>query len=155
MEHHSTRIHRPHRSSSPSARRENSDPVLLRSICKSIVITIGIALGLITVAALALSFTPDPNALILPVSLGVCAVTSFMGGFISLRIHGSGALICGLLNGGIVMALMLLLSLLFRSYASAHSTLVSALLHTAFLALSVAGAFAASYTKGPKKQKRR
>ena len=155
MEHHSKRSRHRTLPASPSSRRESGEPNLFRSILKSVLITIGIATGLITVASLALSFTPDPNALIPPVALGVCAATALLGGFLALRIHGSSALICGLLNGGIVMALMLLLSPLFRSDSSAYSAVISALLHATFLACSVAGAFLASHLVSRKKPKRR
>ena len=155
MEHRSSRARRHMGSTPPSARRESEEPKLFRSILKSVLITIGIAACLITVASLALSFTPDPNALIPPVALGVCAATALLGGFLASRIHGSAALICGLLNGGIVMALMLLLSPLFRSYSSAYSAVISALLRATFLACSVAGAFLASHLASRKKPKRR
>ena len=154
MEHHSKRPRRV-LPASHSPRRESAEPHLFRSILKSVLITIGIAAGLITVASLALSFTPDPNALILPIALGVSAATALSGGFLALRIHGSAALICGLLNGGVVMALMLLLSPLFRSHSSAYSAGIAALLHATFLACSVAGSYLASHLASRKKPKRR
>ncbi len=112
-----------------------------KDIGKSLLITIGTALLLLTVASLVAYFQKDPDSLIRPLALLSSGLTAMIGGFAAVRIHKRSALICGLLNGSALTLLMLLLSLAFRPFASGYSGAVSFLLHTAFLLLSVAGAF--------------
>ncbi len=131
-------------------RVEDDSPALfLRHMGKSLLISLGIGLFWILAAALAAYFYSDPDSLILPLALLSAALTALCGGFAAVRIHGHSALLCGLCNGSLLTAAMILASLFFRSYAAGYSPLVSFLIHTAFIALSVVGAFA-----GLKKKKK-
>ena len=112
----------------------------VRHLAKGGLITVVAALGLTLIASLIAYFAPDPNALIRPLSLIAAALTALIGGFATVRIHRHAALLCGLLNGSVLTALMMLVSLFFTHYSSGYSAGISALLHTAFLLCSVAGA---------------
>ena len=101
----------------------------------------GIGLLLIVIASLAAYFSPNPNTLIAPLAIAAAGLTAFIGGVIAVRIHGGGALVCGLLNGSVFMTLMMLLSLCFARYASGYSAGISCLLHAGFVLLSVAGGY--------------
>ena len=125
---------------------------LPRDLCKSTLITLGLGALLLLVASLLLSFTADPLPLTLPVGMGIAAITAFLGGWVALRIHGQSALLCGLCNGSICLAVFLLLSLGIKELAS-HSSTLSLLLHLGFPLLSVAGAYAGR--PSPKKRKKR
>ena len=108
------------------------------------------------IAALIAYFSADPDSLTLPLGLAASALTALIGGFSAVRIHGHAALLCGLLNGAAMTALMMLVSLFFTSLSVGHSALISALLHTAFILLSVAGAYIgiSQKSKKPKRIKR-
>ena len=124
----------------PPHREEDSLRARLQSTAKSAGITLGIGALLLLAATLALYFSPDPNPLIRPLGLLAAALTALLGGMIAIRIHKTAPLPCGLLNGSAVMAIMMVLSLFLGNYASALSATLAALLHVAFLLLSVLGA---------------
>ncbi|MBR7099502.1 MAG: hypothetical protein IKC59_08805, partial [Clostridia bacterium] len=81
------------------------------------------------------------------------ALTAFFGGFTAGKLRGGAPAICGLINGILLTAWMLLLSLCFRAHSSGYSPLISTLLHTAVPVLSFAGAMVG--TKKPSKNVRR
>lgn len=140
------------------ARRTVSDEgslgTLIRHIAKSTMIAIGIGACLLLVFSLALYFSPDPTPMIRPFGWIAAALTAFAGGFTASRIHGHGALICGLINGSVLTALMLLLALPCAHQASSYSAIVSCLLHVAFFAFSLAGAYL-GLRRVPQKKKRK
>ena len=125
----------------PSPTKEETPRRFLQDSLKALLLTVGLGALLLLLVALALSFIEDPLARIPAAGLLLAAVTAFFGGGIAVRIHRTGALLCGLGNGAGLLLLMLPLSLLFRSEASGYSSLVSCLLHAALLLLSVGGAF--------------
>ena len=107
---------------------------------KAFLITLAVGAGLILLCSLAAYFMPDPDPMIHPLAYAAAALTALIGGIVAGRIHGSAPAVCGLTNGLLLLALMLLLSLFFRSLASGYTAWVSALLHAAVLLLSFAGA---------------
>ncbi|MBQ9784036.1 MAG: TIGR04086 family membrane protein [Clostridia bacterium] len=125
-----------------------------RHILKSLAVTCGAGLLLILSLSLALYFSPNPSPLVQPVGLIAAALTALIGGFAAARIHGQSALLCGLINGIGLLAIMLLLSLFFAKHTSAYSALVSCLLHACVPVLSVAGAYL-GLRRTPKKKKRK
>ena len=135
---------------------EESPTLWVKHIGKSLLISVcgGVILSLI--ASLIAYFSADPDSLTLPLGLVASALTALIGGFSAVRIHGHAALLCGLLNGAAMTALMMLVSLFFTSLSAGHSALISALLHTAFILLSVAGAYIGISQKSqkPKRIKR-
>ncbi len=134
---------------------EDSPAFLVKHIVKSAGITVLAALGLLLVLSLGLYFSPNPNPLIAPMGIAAAGISALIGGMAAVKLHGHSALLCGLLNGSAVSAIMLLASLFFRSHASGYSPLIAALLHIAFFACSVAGAYLGGRTGKKKKAKRR
>ncbi len=120
---------------------EETPAIFLKHLTKSFLITLAIGVGLLLAVSLIAYFCPDPDSLILPLSLAASGLTALVGGFISLRLHGHSALLCGLCNGGACSVLMMLVSLFLGGYAHGYSALISGLLHAGFLLLSVTGAF--------------
>lgn len=138
----------------PHAQKEEDSPALLvKHIGKSMLITAGAGILLTLICSLAAYFYSDPDKLIRPLALVSCGMTALIGGFGAVRIHGHSALVCGLLNGSLMTAAMLLVSLFFTAHASGYSAGIACLLHAAFFLLSVAGAYIGLRRK-PKKKKR-
>ena len=145
---HATRQHRrqarpiPKQKKRAHAQPEEDSPSLwVRHLGKSLFITVLTGTALTLIGSLIAYFTPDPNSFIRPIAIFTAALTALIGGFAALRIHGHAALMCGLLNGSLTTALMILISLFFKDYSSGYSAGISCLLHTAFLLLSVMGAY--------------
>lgn len=140
------------RSSAPSrtlqrapTRHQTSDEaptvVFIRHIGKSLAITLLVAAVLLLSASLAAYFLPDPAVAIPPMALLAAALTAMIGGFSAARIHGHAALLCGLTNGTLFMAGMILISLFLHPYASGYGALEACLLHIGFPLCSVVGAY--------------
>ncbi len=133
---------------------EDSPALWAKHIGKSVLITALAGIISMLLFSLIAYFTPDPNRFTLPFGLAASAITALIGGFVALRIHGHSALLCGLLNGTVFTALMMLISLFFTAHSSSHSGMMSFLLHAAFLLLSVAGAYL-GLSKSQKRKSRR
>jgi putative membrane protein (TIGR04086 family) len=71
------------------------------------------ALLLVTVAALILYNSPDPTALISPVSAASLAVSALIGGIAAGKLNPSCPVAASLVCGGLTAALLILLSLCF------------------------------------------
>ncbi|MBQ9132441.1 MAG: TIGR04086 family membrane protein [Clostridia bacterium] len=128
---------------------------LTTDLLKSLLCTLATGLTLLLTVSLVAYFTPDPGQWIPVLGLTASGLTALLGGYAAARIHGSGALICGLGNGGMVMAVMLLLSLFFTKDASGYGVWISALLHGGFLLLSVLGAYLGIPGEKSKRRKKR
>lgn len=120
---------------------DNEQSLQFGTLFKGTAITLGIGMALTVITSLIAYFSADPNLLIRPLGLTAAAMTALIGGFVTIRLHGHSALLCGLFNGGMLTCAMILASLFLKAYASGYSTLVSTLLHTALILFSVAGAF--------------
>ncbi len=87
------------------------------SILRTYPITLGItalsALLLVTAAAFAVYKTPDPTALIPPVSAVVTGITALVGGIMAGKLNPSCPVAASLVCGGITAALLILLPLCF------------------------------------------
>lgn len=115
--------------------------------------TLAVCAGLLLVASLAIYFLPDPDPAIQPAALIVALSAAFIGGMISGRIHRSAPAVCGLTNGCLLLALMLLLSLFFRDMAVGYSVGNALLLHALIPILSVMGALLGVRKKQKAKRK--
>ena len=124
-----------------------------KHLLKSLGITLLTALVLLLLASLAAYFSPDPAKMVQPLALLSSLLTALVGGFAAVRIHGHSALLCGLCNGMLFLALMLPTSLFFTPFASGYSALISCLLHVAFLLLSMLGGYLGLKKGKPKKKK--
>ncbi|MBE6589302.1 MAG: TIGR04086 family membrane protein [Ruminococcaceae bacterium] len=110
---------------------------------KGFLISILSSLILMLLASLAAYFSPDPGRLIPIQGILIAYLTSFIGGFSAVKLHGHSALLCGLITGCMLTALLLLLSLFFRGSATPYSTWISLLLHATLLLASPVGAYLA------------
>ena len=136
------------------AENEENSPVLMgKHLLKSVSITLLISMALLLASSLAAYFSKDPASLIPPLGVLSSLVAAFLGGLVAVRIHGHSALLCGLGNGMLLSALMLLVSLFFTPFASGYSALLSCVLHVAFLLLSVLGGYVGMKRGKPKKKK--
>ena len=129
--------------SAPASRRKQEEPSpaqFPQKALKAFLISVGIGAGLVLLFSLGAYFLPDPDPMIHPLAYTAAGLTALIGGIVAGKIHGSAPAVCGFVNGLLLMALMLLLSLFFRSLASGYSAWVSALLHAAVPLLSFAGA---------------
>ena len=118
-----------------------SSSLLMRNAAKSFLLSLATGAILLLLFSLIAYFQADPSVLILPLGLAAVGLTGFLGGVFLVRLHKHSALICGLLNGTLVEAFLLLLSLFFSKHASGYSLPVALLIHAGFLLLSVLGAF--------------
>ena len=133
----------------------SSPSLFAKHLFKGLLATLGIGTVLILLSALAAYFSPDPDRLIAPLGLTSVGITAFLGGAIASRLHGGGALICGLLNGSLLLVLMLPAALCFREYATAYSAGVSSLLHLGVPMLSILGGYVGIKKKKNRKRKSR
>ena len=79
-----------------------------------------------------------------------------LGGFFSAKFNRGSALLCGLLNGAMLLATIFLVSLCFGGVHSADRSLgLSVGLRGIALLLSVLGAMIATHKRPPKKRKRK
>ena len=134
---------------------EDSPALLMRNAAKSLALTVLFSLVLLLALSLGLYFSPNPNPLIAPMGIAAACVSATVGGMIAAKAHRHSALLCGLLNGCGMSALMLIASLFFRSHASGYPAWLSSLLHVAFFGCSVLGAYLSSRTGTRKKRRRK
>ena len=141
----------------PSSPSSKGSPLssFLKKMLKSLLWTLLCGLLMNLIFSLGVYFYPDPDSLIPPLALLASALTALLGGVFSIRIHGQGVLLSGLCNGCAVTAVLMLLSLFFADHASGYSAGIALLLHTAFLLLSILGAYLGVRRAAPKKRKKR
>ncbi len=150
------RTSRPSHAHRSAARRNETDtPGFSRTAAKGFLITLGIGAALLLAAALCVYFLPDPSPAIRPTGVAVALLTALAGGYVSGKLHGHAPALCGLLNGALLSALMLLLSLFLRSDAAGYSAWISALLHAMIPLCSVVGAMMGVRKKSTPKRRRR
>lgn len=127
---------------------------------KAILIALGSSVGigaiLILTASAVAQFTPDPGRLILPLAIFAAALTYLFAGVIAAKLNPDAPLAFGTVNGLILSAISLALSLLFRKTASALPAYATALLHAGMILLSLLGAYLfVLRQRKPKKKKRK
>lgn len=120
----------------------------------------GAAIGLLLSALLALVIcvsiigTANPDALVFPMSLAALYVSAFAAGIIATHKNGGGALLSGLLSGGIFMLSYMLVSLFFPAELSAkYGFLASLLFHVLIVVFSILGGYAATAKRVSPKRK--
>lgn len=133
--------------------------LFLKSLFGTILLTLAVGGGVLLLSTLILTFVPDPLALALPVGIICAALTALAGGFFATRVYHLAPLGAGLINGILITALSLLLSLLFAKnaecYATGYSAAVSALLHAGAVGLSIGGAFLGAHESTPTRHRRK
>ena len=137
----------------PSERDNTALPIL--HAAKALLYVLGISLLLLSATSLIAYFSPDPDTLVMPLGLGVAALSSFLGGYLTLRMHRRAALVCGLSFAILLTLVSFPLGVLLSSRGVAYPLWLSCALRTSVFALSVAGAFCAlRRTERPPKTKR-
>ena len=133
--------------------------LFLKGLLGTLLLTLAVGGGVLLLSALILTFVPDPLALALPIGLLCAALTALAGGFFTTRVYHLAPLGAGLINGILITALSLLLSLLFAKnadcYATGYSAAVSALLHAGAVGLSIGGAFLGAHESAPVRHRRK
>ena len=142
------------------SRKNSADTPLIYKIFLSPLKASLIAFATSLILALVLSAVTlkasDPTALITPLSLAALYLSSFVGGFFSLRDKGDSVIICGTASGVLFMLLYKLCALFLPTEVSdERKFFVSALLHILIILFSCLGAYAAMKMKKRKKRKRR
>ena len=100
--------------------------------------------------------TADPTALLTLLSIASLYLSSFAGGFFSIRDKSDPTLLCGAFSGALFMLFYKFTALFLPSeLGSGRKFLVSALLHILIILFSSLGAYAAAKVKKSKKRKRR
>ena len=98
----------------------------------------------------------DPTALLTPLSLVALYLSSFVGGFFSVRDKSDSAITYGAASGALFMLLYKIFALFLPTEASdERKFFVSALLHILIILFSCLGAYAALKMKKSKKRRRR
>ena len=111
---------------------------------------------LVTGACAAAYASNDPSALITPLGIAVLLLSSFAGGFITVKLTRTSPLLCGTVFGVMAAFVMLALSLCFSAAASSHYTFLQGLLMHGFaLLFSILGAITGNYKRKPNPRKRR
>ena len=100
-------------SEEPSDTQAGGFSSILRSYPLVLGITALTALLLVTVAALVLCNSPDPTALISPVSAALLAVSALIGGIAAGNMNRGGPVAASLVCGGLTAVLLILISLIF------------------------------------------
>ena len=135
---------------------ETDSPILwVKHLGESVTITLGIGSAMLFLFSLGIYFCPDPTLYIAPLGLFSSALTALLGGFITVRIHGHSALLCGLFHGGLLTFVTLLIALFFKSGVSGYSAGTVCLLHSISILLSVAGAYIGLLMSEKRKKHRR
>ena len=112
----------------------------LQKALRAFLWTLAVGAGTVLVGALIAAFLPDPDPATAPLGLAAALLTALTGGIIAGRIHRAAPALCGLTNGALLLAVMLLCSLFFQGHAAGYSTGVALLIHALIPLLSVAGA---------------
>ena len=149
------------RSSLPTVRQSKSeDEGLLPLLIKNGLIGLGgfvlSGIMLVTAACAAAYACPDPTSLIAPLSLAALLPSSFIGGFITVKLTRQSPLLCGIVCGAMCAIAMLGLSLIFTGApTSSYTFFQGLLLHALALLFCVLGALTGNYKRKPNPRKRR
>lgn len=135
----------------------NISPSGWKSTAVALGLSAAVGAVLILIAAALANFTPDPGRMIRPFAICAAGLTYLFAGVIAAKLRPDAPLAAGTVNGLILSALALLLSLLFRKTATAFPAYVTALLHAGMILLSLLGAylFVLKKKKQPRKKKRK
>ena len=120
--------------------------------------TAGIGILLILAASLGAYFTSDPDRFIRPFAIVSVALTFLIGGMLAAKDNPESPLAAGTVNGLILSAILLVLSLFFKKAAVGYPVWAAALLHGGVILFSLLGAYLAVLRKKnlrPRRHKKR
>lgn len=119
-----------------------------------LLISLGIGLALTLLVSAILYSLDDPGRYVTPTAIIVLYVSALMGGFITAKLCGGSALLCGGLYSLMMLVLMFVVSLLFGdTYSSEYSLPLAVGLRGIALALALFGAVTGA--KQPTKKRKR
>ncbi len=122
----------------------------------ALALSAGAGAVLILIASAAANFTPDPGRMIRPLAVAAAALTYLFAGWIAAKLRPDAPLAAGTVNGLILSAISLALSLCFRKTATALPAYAAALIHAGMILLSLLGAYLYLLKeRKPKKKKRK
>ena len=130
------------------------------TIFKSSFVGLGISLGVGLVlwfaAAIVAYSCNDPDGILSALAFCAVYITSLVGGFVSSKVKGEGGLICGVLNGVMLVFVLLLVSVIFdESYSSGYRAIWAFLLRGAVVLMSALGGLIGAYKRPKRRQRRR
>ena len=98
----------------------------------------------------------DPDSVAGGLGLAAIYLAGFAGGFFAVRMNREGAILCGLVCGGLLAILTLFVSVFFpSSYSSNYPLIVSVAMRAAIVLFSGLGAFAGVHRKKNRRHPRR
>ena len=140
--------------------RDEDEPIFasaMRGSLSGLLSFIAAGIVLITCAAAVAYTRPDPNALITPLALVALFLSSFAGGFTTVRRAGSSPMLCGILCGGAITVFTMIAALILRGVTgSGYELWQAAILHAATVLFSTLGSFAGNAKRkvDPRKHRR-
>ena len=131
------------RTAERKSKRRNANPTAApwKPVLTALAKTAAVGILLILAASLGICFTSDPDRYIRPIAVVCAALTFLAGGFFAANSNSEAPLGAGAVNGLILSALTLALSLLFRKTAVGYPTWAVALMHGGMILLSLLGAY--------------
>ena len=150
----------PRRSTSIVPHSNDDMPILARVLRNSFsglaaFIAVGIIL-LSIVCGIAYS-NPDPESLIMPMSLASLLPSMFAAGFVCTKKTGEAPLLCGIVCGGVITVFTMLLALLLKNATgSGYELWQQSILHGIAILFCILGAFAGNAKRklDPRKHRR-
>ena len=137
-------------------KKEASTSGILSSAFKSALIALLTSLFLALIVSAIVMKIKDPIEAVLPISLAVLYICSFLSGFLCIKKLREGTILCGALSGAIFMLLHILISLFLpKDFSFSRSFGLSFLLHVLIILFSICGAYIAKKGLGKRKKKRK
>lgn len=134
----------PGRENNISGERPLSPSSLLKNISRGLLIELLIGILFFFCAAYVVYRSPDPDSNAVAGALAALYLTAIFGGFAVTKINRHGALICGLINGVMLLAVLFCVSFFVEPFPyETFSGGIKAILHFLVIPASLAGAFLA------------
>ena len=116
-----------------------------------------VGIVLISIACAVAYANPDPDSLIMPMSLASLLPSMFAAGFVCTKKTGDAPLLCGIVTGGIITVFTILISLLLQGISvSGYEFWQQSLLHGIAILFCILGSFAGNAKRkvDPRKHRR-
>ncbi len=132
-------------SHAPKSRATRPERGIIPSALRALLLQLPASILLLLCGAAVASSVADPNALMLPLSLGALALTAFFGGIMTAWLCGASGspLLCGLCSGTLFSLLVLLAASLLRagvSHVHSFGIPMTLCLHLLLLPIAMLGA---------------
>ena len=128
---------------------------LFPSVGMGVLTSIISMMALSVLMALIIYRTADPASYVTPAAYTALYISALIAGLASSKLNKRSALLCGLLTGGLLLAICFIMGLILSgAHSSDYSVVEDLLLKCAVLVCSVIGAFIGSTQKTRKNKKR-